>query len=432
MSRRPTFHAITVDPDGTALDGTQVTEAPAGMLSGLAALLARVAPLFEAEGAGVVILTGPAAEALNLPLTPLRTATEAKDHPALTGPRAVGWRISQVGSWLTAWADDRPAVHVAVHPMLRESTGPLLDPDPWEMSWHLHRFHALAGGPYHTTPGVTGIGLLRDNWRGRKQPYWTPNPKRLPVGTRKAEDAMLWEAARPPAGRYRHSYDQRSMYLAAAGVAPVALGELSHTGARVLPSGQVAGYWRIERPVWNEHRLPNPLGRRPRGVRERGDALWVTGPTMQLLYELAEYGATGEPVVLDGWTGEATRVLRTWAEGLTHAIGEARDSVDPDDAGRQLRALKAVYAEGLGMLAPDTSRVHRPDWRHAVVAQARANLYRKLWRCGHVEDRWPVSVNVDCVTYAADTRDPIEAVPAGIVLGEGAGAFKVESKDEVA
>lgn len=425
---RPQFHAMTVDPDGIALDGTRWTDPPEGIVSGLAGLLARVAPLYERDGSGVVILTGRAAEALSVPLSAPRTAAEAKDHPSLTGARAVGWRISGVGPWMTAWAEDRPAVHIAVHPLLEESTGPLLDPDPWEMSWHCHRYHELAGGPYHSTPGVSGVGLLRDGCRSRKQPYWTPNPKRMPVATRRAEDVLAWTAPRPPAGRYRHGYDQRAMFLAAAGVTPVAAGELRHSGARVQPSGKVAGYWRIERPAWNEPRLPNPLGRRPRS--ETGD-VWVTGPTLALLCELAEYGATGAPVVLDSWTGEATRVMRSWAEGLTAALGAARQSPDRYDR-RQEAAIKATYAQSLGMLARDSSRVHRPDWRHAVIATARANLYRKLWRVGHVEDRWPVSVNVDCVTYAADSRDPQAAAPNGIVLGDGAGAFKVESSTEAA
>ena len=432
MSTRPSFHAVTIDPDGTALDGTRVTETPDGVLSSLPALLARLAPVFEREGAGVVILSGGAAEALCVPLTAPRTPAEAKDHPVLTAPRAVGWRVSAVAPWMTFWGEQRPTLHIAVHPALDpQATGPLYDPVPFEMSWHAHRFHTLTGGAYHATPGVTGVGLLRDGYRGRKAPYWTPGERRWPAGTRQAEYDLLWERGGPAGGRYVHGYDARQMYLAAAGVAQLAIGELRHSGPRCRPSDKTAGYWRIERPTWNERRMPDPLGHRQRGVREGREALWVTTPTLLLLDELAEQGATSAPVVLDSWTAEAGRVMRGWAETLTRALAVVRESSDPADA-RQLAALKATYAQSLGMMARETSRVHRPDWRHAVIGTARANFWRKVWRVAQVEDRWPVSVRVDCVRYAADTRDPVAAVPSGIALGEGAGAFKIESTEEAA
>ena len=434
MSRRPAFHAVTLDPDYTVLDGTRATEVPAGMLESLPGMLARLAPLFTAEREGVVVLTAPAAAALSLPAQLPRSSREAQDHPVLTGPRAAGWRVSSVSPWSTYWGEGRPAVHVAVHPWLTDRMGPLYDPDPFEMSWHCHRFHELCGGPMHGTPGVAGIGLLRDAWSGRGSvPYWQPRT-RLPPGTRQAEADLIWSRRPPGSGPgYVHGYDANVMYLAAAGLTVLATGELDHAGAhRTMLGGDPdklpPGYWRIEPWAWQEQRMPSPLGWRTR--TRTPEPAWVTTPTLRLLLELAEQGAGPAPVLLDSWTAAGGRHLRGWADRLSVALRLLRDSTDPVDL-RQVAAVKACYRETLGMLARDGSRVYRPDWRHAVIGTARANLWRKLWRVAMVEDRWPVEVRVDAVRYQSSSRDATASCPAGIVLGMGAGQFKIESTEEL-
>jgi hypothetical protein len=418
---------VTLHADCSALDGTRYTELPPNVLDSLPSMLGRVWPLFGSRAAaGVVLLTGPAAEALGYPAELPPTAAECRDHPVLTAPRAAGWKVSGLSAWSTFWSDgDRPTVHVAVHPWLTRADDPLFDPDPWEMGWHLTRYAELAGTPYHSTPGVTGIGLLRDGWRGRtNKPFWAP-PDRTPKGAGHPEADMIWSAEPAPAGgTYRHSYDANVMYLGAAGTAQLAVSELRHTGPLTRVSWDTAGYWRIQPPRLDPtlSRLPSPLGWRRPGTRE----LWVTTPTVMLLEELAtrDHPLCAPPVVLDSWTAPAKRAMRSWAETLTTAIGTARASGDPHDV-RQVAALKATYRQAIGMLGRDSSRVFRPDWRHTVIATARWSMWRKLLAVAETEDRWPLAVNVDCVTYASATRDPDAARPKGIKLGTGAGMFKI-------
>lgn len=445
MSKHPIYDTITLHSDCSALNGTRYTELPAQVLDSLPAMLGRVAPMFDNRaGAGVVILTGPAAGWLGLPLLGAGRHTaelESTDHPVLTAPRAAGWKVTGLAPWMTFWAPGRPTIHVAVHPWLDpNTTGPLYDPDVWEMGWHLHRYAELTGTPYHSTPGVAGIGLLRDRWHGQTVPYWTPEPK-VPAGCRQAEnDIADWTAEAPAAGNYRHSYDANIMYLGAAGAAQCATSELEHTGPGVRPEWKRAGYWRIEPPRLDPKldQLPSPLGFR-RAVHRvdkkpatgRWGELWVSTPTVMLLAELAgrDRPLCSPPVVLDSWTAPGTRVVRAWAQALTAAVGTVRESTDPYDR-RQLEALKATYRETIGMLARPTSRVHRPDWRHAVIGMARWSFWRKLLTVAELTERWPTSVNVDCATYAADTRDPVAACPDGITLGNGAGQFKITKTEE--
>lgn len=430
---QPAVHAVALHPDGTVLNGDRWAELPPGALDSLPGLLARVSPLFKLGGQGVIVLTEAAARQLGYPAELPRTAAEAKDHPVLTAPRAAGWRVTGLSGWQTFWQDTRPSVHVAVHPWLDGKTGPLLDSDPWEMAWHLHRYAELTGSAYHATPGVTGIGLLRDSYPGRTQPYWTPPTKGLPAGSRAAEADIVWVRSEPATGNL-HTYDANLMYLSAAGSAHLAVNELRHT-PRARPAGpELAGYWRIEQPTWHEPRLPSPLGWRRKG---RGEPIWITTPTLLLLAELAELKRpmVSAPVVVDAWTSPGHRIMRSWAQILTGAAATARAGAEhePDQCrcscdARQLQAVKATYRETVGMLNRADSRVHRPDWRHAVIATARANLWRKMWRIASVEDRWPASVRVDAITYPSDKPDAVAACPAGLTLGTAAGQFKVQTR----
>jgi hypothetical protein len=80
--------------------------------------------------------------------------------------------------------------------------------------------------------------------------------------------------------------------------------------------------------------------------------------------------------------------------------------------------------------------VYRPDWHHAVIAQARSNLWRKLWKVGTTADRWPIEIMVDNAWYESDDPDPERARPVGLPpcnrLGQtdALGTFKVKGTRE--
>jgi len=429
MSAARPARAITVDPDATLLDGERTAELPDG-LGSLPNLLARVSRVFRPYGEGVLVLTRDAMDALDFPAELPRTGLA--DHPLLTAPRAAGWRVSALGPWTTFWRPERsePAVHVLAHPW-RRPDAPLPLEDPWEASWYLRRYAELAGGAYHATAGVAGLGLLRDRFCPRSRPFWTPPWKaELLKATRNAEADLLWSTSTTPAGGHLHTYDANVMYLSAAALVEVASGELKHTGA-IGADPSRPGYWRIGWPAWNLPHVPNPLGWRNR-KGSRSEAVWITSPTLKLLCQLAEEGLTGAPEIRDSWTADTGhRVLRTWAEQLGGAIDTARESAEPGDD-RVLPALKATYREAVGMLDRDTGRMHRPDWRHAVIGLARANLWRKVWRVGTRENRWPVQVKTDAVTYWSDQPDPALACPVLLQLGTGRGEFKIQPPEAAA
>ena len=88
-----------------------------------------------------------------------------------------------------------------------------------------------------------------------------------------------------------------------------------------------------------------------------------------------------------------------------------------------LALVKRTYTIGLGYLAGHFhaagDELHRPDWRHAVIARARANLYRRILKLA--PELRPLAVDVDCLYIAADV--PPEEL--GLPLGPGLGAFKL-------
>lgn len=94
------------------------------------------------------------------------------------------------------------------------------------------------------------------------------------------------------------------------------------------------------------------------------------------------------------------------------------------------RAVKNAGRATLGLLDRETNWIYRPDWYHAVIAMARSNLWRKMWKTGggvNGGGPWPLWVDVDNIWYGSDIEDPREACPDGIVIGPKLGQFKPKS-----
>ena len=90
--------------------------------------------------------------------------------------------------------------------------------------------------------------------------------------------------------------------------------------------------------------------------------------------------------------------------------------------------LKYTYAVTVSTLGGTWYKhddpLYRPDWRHAIIAQANANLSRAL---GLLEAAGVpvVAINVDCAYVVSDEPDPVAAMKGTLTLGEGLGDFKV-------
>lgn len=406
---------------------------------GLGALLDRVAPGFKDEG--TVLLDRAAARALKLPVDEQDTTTEGVEHAL-----AAGWSYGSLGPWTTFYRDGRPTIVVGVAGRIDPRRCPLVSPD-WSQDtvFSLSMWQELTGRAWRGTPGVAGLSLLRSTLPTFMVKGRPVKPAALqPSGPEDASEADFssHDWSRPALFTFEHGYDATRMYLAAAGTCEqLAPWNLKHTG-RISFSAKLAGWWLVELGPWNDERIPAPAGPGP-------SRRWVTTPTLALLDELArQNGAHQTYEIIDSWTTGGKRLLRKWSETLEGAYQTARERMnerDPDglpssiaqDAQRVAQAVKSAYKETLGLIKPTEyeqgkTTFYWPYNHYAVIAHARATLWRKVWATGLRDDRWPVTIDVDNVWYGSDAEDPDRGKPRSISLldREGRpdrlGTFKVK------
>ena len=107
---------------------------------------------------------------------------------------------------------------------------------------------------------------------------------------------------------------------------------------------------------------------------------------------------------------------------------------DPD-AAAALATIKAMYAQGIGMLA-SSNRVGRdgyaPERRHIIVARSRCNILRLVNQIGEKTGQWPIAAGTDAIAYVSDDPDPWSAWPGPPEkLGYKLGQFKPEESAEL-
>jgi hypothetical protein len=431
--------AVVLDEDGGWLArGDQLPESvalPAG-LGGLADVLEWAAGLglgLEREHGrpedGQVVIMPALAARLGLPSSPPDAGTKAaREHAALGPVRAAGWLgIAELRSWMRPYRRGGRTLRVWLPGWDTPADCPLLEDDPpaFGLAWRLGLFATRTGITWRLTGGPTGTDLAL-TFRRRKgirlidQPK-PPRPALVPT----LEDDCLWQRRPTPdeaAPGYVHVYDANAMYLSAAGLVTVGLGDPVHLADGPAFDPKAAGYWLIDPPDWADRLLPDLFDAAGRNAAHgRRGSRWITTPTLAFAAELGYEIAPHEALIYR----EATRFYEPWAAQLRGARASLMDMPD-QDAAAVLAAVKATYRAGIGALAVKSSRsMFRPDHRHAIVATARATLLRKLARVGDQEGRWPLAIGVDAVAYASPDPDPVTACPAGLRLGRGLGEFKV-------
>jgi len=373
---------------------------------------------------GVVLVVDD--DALPLLGLPAQLGPGREHEAAPEEARAAGWRVSDLGHWTSFWRTGAPAVHMVV-PAWRSAKyahGPLVEPgDLGVTTYRLARFHTFNGGPFQLTPGWSGIEALRER-KYVGTPYWRPRfTGNLDNAVRGGERDFAWDAATLDNSPYRHRYDANTAYLAAAQLVSIAADQLERTHKAWDKTR--AGYWLVTPPPWQHPQILDPTACLPRDDKGR---VWLCTPTLDLLMGLAEDGHCAAPTLHDSYTAPGTRkILRPWAERLRDGLA-ALDPTrhDPDDEA-VYRAVKDSTRETVGLFARSTTKtaVYRPDWRHAVASQCRVSLWRRMWAIGQAQDRWPLAVHVDAVTYGSHDPDPVSACPEGITLGPGLGKFHV-------
>ncbi len=287
-----------------------------------------------------------------------------------------------------------------------------LDTDGATLLAALVAYAGAVGAPYYSSPGRTGTDLLQElGKRGAGAQREYPEGLPAPAGQAETVTELSWLRTLSPderAKRYLHSYDKNAQWLSAAGV--VELG-LSGIEERRDPAGKlpfdkkVPGYW-----------LARIAG---------GEERWCCTPTVAWAIERGQTVTISEAHV---WTRHG-RAMETWYERLREARASLQADTTP--AGRLAKAaLKYTYSLTIsGFNSPwhreKRSPLYRPDWRHAIIAQANANLSRALHKMD-AAGYTPVAVHKDAVYLVSDEPDPVAACPPSVTLGSGLGHFKVQ------
>jgi len=287
-----------------------------------------------------------------------------------------------------------------------------LDTDGATLLAALVAYAGAVGAPYYSSPGRTGTDLLQEvGKRGAGAQREYPEGLPAPAGQAETVTELSWLRTLSPDERqraYLHSYDKNAQWLSAAGVVELGLSgiEERRDPAGTLPFDKKApGYWLA----------------RIAGAEER----WVCTPTVAWASERGQTVAIREAHV---WTRHG-RAMETWYERLREARASLQADTTP--AGRLAKAaLKYTYSLTIsGFNSPwhreKRSPLYRPDWQHAIIAQANANLSRALHKMD-AAGYTPVAVHKDAVYLVSNEPDPVAACPPSVTLGSGLGHFKVQ------
>lgn len=396
--------------------------------------------------AGVIVLTEAMCVHLGLPVDDLPPHGDRKrsevftertiDHPVLSAALADGWQVAsssrdRLRAWTTIWRDGVRPVRITYAPMLPPALTADLS-EPAQIARRLDLFAHTVGIPWRVSPSATGTDLMESlRWRDRDHLFTRRAADEVPAPARARamEPDFNWtrrpspDEAKMP---YVHLYDRGGSYLAGAASLELPTGTPTHHPEGTNFDPATVGYWLIETPTEAiDWRHPSPLF--ALGQRR---TQWVTTPSLVLAHELDIM-----PAVLEAWTwDEHGRFLDPWYA----RIRDARTALDTDDVDHQAARtlLKELYTRTIGMLGSEEHqqdhdgsfrKFYRPEWRHFIIAKARANLLRQVLTIGRATDTWPLAVRADAILYPSTRPDPAAAWPGDTKkLGRGLGQYKPE------
>jgi len=411
-----------ITPKWTALDtdgGLRDTPADA-FAGGIGAFLDRLAPKFGPSG-GVILIDYDAAETLGLPTTGPLPRSGLKDHHAAGDALSAGWQCSGIGDWSKFWGNTRPTLHIGLTHLFERSKCPLWTPWPPDTVAAFRNWHELTGTPWHLSSGVSGVDVLTTivPAAGKGSPTWRPATGGPDEAAEQEYTPGNWRARirAEDAPHFAHGYDANRGYVGAASSVEVCPWQLRFTGKRFDRTR--AGWWYIQPATWNDPRLPDPAGYRD--TLDPGAPRWVTTPTLTLLEDLTAQGLYGGARVLDSKTGPGKRLFREWSERMRDAYlmtTPGKRELAVSDAERTLleTAVKEAGRAALGEFDSATHWAYRPDWWHAVIAQFRCNLWRRMHRAAREEQRYPLWIDTDNVWYGSDDEDWEKSAPSAFPI----------------
>lgn len=324
-----------------------------------------------------------------------------------------GWRVPDSGK-LKPWTrlvNGKQEVSV-IASSLDTETRFKTAPDAQTTLAALALFRAETGFWYRVDPAVTCEGMLRSLHRNgldltaSMTPAEFPPPMRTEIVTEQCWARPL-TARDKASGKFVHAFDKHGMYLATMSSLAVGFGKPEYA-AEPHFDAKKAGYW-LARIVLSDPDcpldLPHPGETRPR--QNIASFNWYVTPTLALASQL---GATIE--VREAWLfNETHQPFTPLYRRLRDARKQLTESNDPA-AGLALGLLKSLYTKGIGNLASHKKRdaeeaidLYRPDWRHAIVATARANIYRNLLNA-RLE---PFAIRTDAIYVITENADPASA-----------------------
>lgn len=302
-----------------------------------------------------------------------------------------------LAGWLSAWSPDH-YVEVSVPSWDRGSPFHGLDFAP-VLAGEVLEFMEATGMMWRRSGAITSDAWLRDHHRSTGLLVPTDYPEIASVTD--LEPDLQWhrEPVGPELKALRcFAYDLNAMYLGAASSLRLPAGAFTHWKGRegqIVFTGDInaPGYW------W-----------------ESEDGGWATTPTNTYRF--------GQPWECFYWP-QSHRYLEPWYRALRDARTKLLDFPSP-----ALEAVKQVYREGIGRFGStrrsnEADPLYQPYWRHALQAEARTRLQRRM----STFTQAPVAVDVDCCYFLTSAKSPENfARKVGIPIGTGIGQFKVATK----
>lgn len=291
--------------------------------------------------------------------------------------------------WLTYWSDsaERQIVEISFPSWDRYSPFNSCSHFAPDLAGEVGEFNERTGMMWRRNGQTTSDAWLRDNLRGLRT---TDAPEPGDNGNLEADLRTVRELEDSERrAKFVHAFDANAMYLGAASSLALPVGRAEHNVDGNIYPVTMPGYWRY-------------------------GAEWITTPT-------ARFRDAGAAQEFYGWP-EWHRFLEGWYK----ALRDARNELVVFGPSPALDAVKATYRQGIGQLASHRKEhidpLYQPYWRHAIQAEARTRLERRI-RELKVQ---PLAVDVDCLYVLAGSPDPVfTAMRVGIPLGNGIGEFKV-------
>lgn len=330
-----------------------------------------------------------------------------------------GWKTAPTdGGWFTC-RRGKAMIHLGVFewlkdvdPLVRAACLPgFTNPTPWALAQTLDTWARATGAYYRHTPGVAAIAAIRQSgkWNTfgpkefRTEPRWVLQDRSILdywAAPAQLTDLRAGAITKKPTHAY-HRWDTRAAYLAAASAVELPYRQLVQDA-----QGGPVGYYRVNMLGCDGDRLLLPAKADRQGTR------WLGSSTLDLWRKRAVLEIVEAHTSTDRKTG---RILRPWAEKWRDAM-----ATHPD-----LRpVLKAGYAQALGgLLAVKSGTIYRPDWRHLIMDELRAQVTRRILRVWDLHHTWPSKVDVDSVYYDTDTPN---AIGETLGVGERIGNMRYE------